>query len=306
MSACQTNSPRMVDHYCPFRIRSHQWKVVTVSCPFPDSSVILLHNERTCRLRHCEHSIYSTAPPYSTSTHQPHRRTAPHRTSSGRELLSTRTRLACMDPKSVGSSSKTASISKTERHLYQWAKAQVATFPERAKLTGKPLGRLDSRIWSNFVREYPNPTLFTDTNLARPQDKLVSEFHCAFSRVAFLDYTLFWHHIYPKIVCPKCKSCEHTTLNGRGDTLRLAASKEGTIYVYYRKYTCSKCGGFNACDPDLIAQLPEVITSQLPIVVTSKHSAICRCDLDQLERDACTGTPLKQVAEAYKETNYRR
>ena len=67
MSACQTNSPRMVDHYCPFRIRSHQWKVVTVSCPFPDSSVILLHNERTCRLRHCEHSIYSTAPHRSSA-----------------------------------------------------------------------------------------------------------------------------------------------------------------------------------------------------------------------------------------------
>ena len=156
----------------------------------------------------------------------------------------------CMDPKSVESSSKTKTtpISKTERHLFRWAQAQVASFPKREKLTGKPLGRLDSSTWTKFVREYPNPTIFTDTNLARPQDKSVSEFHCTFSRVAFLDYTLFWHHIYPKIVCPKCKSCEHTTLDGWGDTLRRAASKEGTIYLYYRKYACSKCGDFNACD----------------------------------------------------------
>ena len=197
----------MVDHYCSLTIRYHQWKVVTVSCPFPDSSVIRLQI-----IRRSEHAEYVIANIRYTSDRKGVRVPA---TTTDRlnELWRTPQhayQTTCMDPKSVESSSKTAPISKTERHLFRWAQAQVATFPKREKLTGKPLGRLDSSTWTNFVREYPNPTIFTDTNLARPQDKIVSEFHCTFSRVAFLDYTLFWHHIYPKIVCPKCKSCEHT------------------------------------------------------------------------------------------------
>ena len=45
----------MVDHYCSLTIRYHQWKVVTVSCPFPDSSVIRLQIIR--RSEHAEYVI---------------------------------------------------------------------------------------------------------------------------------------------------------------------------------------------------------------------------------------------------------
>jgi hypothetical protein len=186
----------------------------------------------------------------------------------------------------------------------EWAQRLVLTLPSRQ--TPGPLTKIDSKQWPDFVRRYPNPTIFTADNVARGTDCL-KEFHCANTIVVFLDYTTFWHHVYPQVHCPKCKSCAHTATKGWNETLRRAASKEGTIYMYGRKYTCKGCNSsFSAFDSEVIAALPEYIRSQLPIVVTSQSGAIGRCDMDQLEREACTGTAFAQMAEAYKEYNMRR
>jgi hypothetical protein len=180
----------------------------------------------------------------------------------------------------------------------------VLTLPNHQK--PGPLSKIDHEQWPDFVRPYPNPTIFTAPNVARGTD-CVKEFHCVNTIVVFLDYTTFWHHVYPQVQCPGCQSCAHTETKGWNETLRRAASKEGTIYMYGRKYTCKRCNiQFNALDDDVIAALPDFIGAQLPIVVTSQSGAIGRCDMDQLEREACTGTAFAQMSEAYKEYNMRR
>ena len=195
---------------------------------------------------------------------------------------------------------------KVTSHLLKWVKECAATIPKRDTKTGLPVSTIDSNVWGDISRVYPNPSIYTDLNLDRGTE-CVEQFQCAFTRVVFLDVTTFWHHVYPRVQCIECGSCEHTTTGGWNETLRRVASKEGTMYVYGRQYRCTKCDiGFNAFNAEVIAALPDVIKAQLPFVVTSKRAIIGRCDLDQLERDACTGTSFAQISASYKETNLRR
>jgi transposase-like protein len=188
--------------------------------------------------------------------------------------------------------------------LLHWAHEEASTLPTVSPSNPTPPA-LDGRRWPDWIRQAPNPTLFTQQNLNR-KDGHLPHFYRAFTFVLFLVPEVFFHHIYPRVVCPGCNSSEKVKPKGWCEGLRRVASSHGTFFLYGRRYSCEGChGGFNIFDEKVLKSLPACIVNQLPFILTRK-GAIQRSEMDRLDRALVKGTSVREYSKSMLEMNMKR
>ena len=157
--------------------------------------------------------------------------------------------------------------------LLDWAHGEAVSLPVVSPSNPSPPA-LDAQRWPDWIRQAPNTTLFTQQNLNRKQGHL-PYFYRAFTFVLFFVHEVFFHHIYPRVVCPGCNSSDKVKPKGWCEGLRRVASSHGTFFAYGRRYVCDGgCPGFSIFNEKLIKSLPDCIVNQLPFVLTrGRHSS---------------------------------
>jgi hypothetical protein len=124
------------------------------------------------------------------------------------------------------------------------------------------------------------------------EEEVRDAFYMMNTIVVFLVYEVFWHAIFPRMVCPACGKSDNVVQSGWTNGLRRCAAHSCNVVLFGRAYRCKGCSKatavsgdtcFNCYDSDVIKALPITIQLQLPFVLTHR-GAMWRSDVDLLER----------------------